>query len=438
MELEEIYSDIEARREKLESELNKLTNGIKAYSNWAWFFVYLGFFVAAIGLTCFFFPKISGKLNLNELGDYFAGSVASVWSLAGLFLIYVAFLGQKQQLIHQQIEILFSQAEVKATRIELKGQKDQLIQQNNTLKLQRFENTFFQLLKVYQSIVESFNNEGTGKAYFIDLQKRLSSSFTFKENADFINEHKNAVAAYKEFYFTNKDNLAYYLRSLYRIFRFIQQGDLSHNQKMVYAKIIRAQLSDGELYILYYNCETEKGHKFKPIIKEFNLLKHLPGFEKMEYSSINSKGFYATTPIDDETNKRRKFYNIISSLVINLVKNKESVSIKHSSPDVIFESWFKDNEYYISVDIGFEYGDDGYLKSGFGGEYLGKEVISDYVKNIIIEILILNQLSIVYSENNIVIKNSIGTGEKYKEAKVIIQFHHTDTLELNLWNDDEK
>ena len=122
--------EIENKKAELDPIIKQLENKIKIYTNWAWAFVIIGFAVALIGLACFFVPSISGKLSLNELGDYFAGTVASSWSLAGLFFIYVAFLGQKQQLINQQIEMQYSQAEIKATRFELAGQKEQLVEQN--------------------------------------------------------------------------------------------------------------------------------------------------------------------------------------------------------------------------------------------------------------------------------------------------------------------
>ena len=47
----------------------------------------------------------TGPQELHVFGDYSGGIVASFWSLAGLFIIYVAFLGQKKEIIYQQHEI---------------------------------------------------------------------------------------------------------------------------------------------------------------------------------------------------------------------------------------------------------------------------------------------------------------------------------------------
>ncbi|WP_439131563.1 hypothetical protein [Polaribacter sp.] len=142
-EIEDSKNRIEERQHLIEIKLSKLDSKIKNYSNWAWFFVILG--VIIIMISSYYFIKMTDveKFELNLLGDFLSGSVASIWSLAGLFFIYVAFLGQKQQLLNQQLEIMYSQLEVKYTRLELAGQKAEMKLQNETLKIQKFEKHLF-------------------------------------------------------------------------------------------------------------------------------------------------------------------------------------------------------------------------------------------------------------------------------------------------------
>jgi hypothetical protein len=45
--------------------------------------------------------------------------------------------------------------------------------------------------------------------------------------------------------------------------------------KQRYARLARAQLSKYELLFLLYNCLTEYGKGFKPLVEEFGLLEHL-------------------------------------------------------------------------------------------------------------------------------------------------------------------
>jgi len=167
-ELEAETKRIEENQNEIKSKIDSLDKDIFIYSRCAWGCVIIGFVAALSAIIYFFNFDFSrnevNNFNLNLLGDFMAGLVASIWSLAGLFFIYVAFLGQKQQLLNQQIEICYSQLELKYTRLELKytrfelkGQKEEMIAHNKTLNQQKFENTFFQLLGLFNSIVNTLD-----------------------------------------------------------------------------------------------------------------------------------------------------------------------------------------------------------------------------------------------------------------------------------------
>lgn len=176
VEIQEASSRIDKRASDTEKALGLLDSKIATLTKVSWSFVAAGAVIALFGIFSYFTSTIPANpatsFNLNLLGDFLAGGVASVWSLAGLFFIYVAFLGQKQQLYHQQLEIMYSQLEVKYTRLELEGQKNELIEQNKTLRQQRFENTFFQLLRNHQDIVNSIDirSSSSNSPYVIKAQ----------------------------------------------------------------------------------------------------------------------------------------------------------------------------------------------------------------------------------------------------------------------------
>jgi hypothetical protein len=148
----------EIREREINEEIKQLNKKVSMFTNVSWGFVALGFIVVFIGI---FFGEFKG---FHEFGDFIGGSVGSIWSLAGLFFVYVAFLGQKQSILNQQMEILHNQEELRATREELAGQKKQMELQNATLKQQQFENTFFQLFNSHQRFNENMkfvHNETT-------------------------------------------------------------------------------------------------------------------------------------------------------------------------------------------------------------------------------------------------------------------------------------
>ncbi|MEM6264478.1 MAG: hypothetical protein AAGI38_18330, partial [Bacteroidota bacterium] len=128
-ELDELRNEISKKEEKVSAEISSLQKQSKFFTYIAWGLVILG---TVLGFIYFFFTK-EDPIKWNEIGDFIGGVTASFWSLAGLLFVFIAFLGQKQQLAQQRLEISFNQYELKATRFELEGQKGQMEEQNKNL-----------------------------------------------------------------------------------------------------------------------------------------------------------------------------------------------------------------------------------------------------------------------------------------------------------------
>lgn len=288
IEIENASRRIEVRQDEIDLELQHLVSQIEKYTTWAWRFVWFGAIIGLFSTIFFICKNTETGFGLNLLGDFMAGTVASIWSLAGLFFIYVAFLGQKQQLLNQQLEIMYSQLEVKYTRLELSGQKEEMMEQNKTLRQQKFENTFFQLLTLFSSIVNSLDLRksgssteviSTGRDCFKIFYKRLTIYLTNR------NQHtvgyKNGKAtldevllAYEDLYNNDKSDMGHYFRTIYHIIKFVDKSDIENKEQ--YIAITRAQLSSYEQILLFYNCLHENGIlKFKPLIEKYALFKNI-------------------------------------------------------------------------------------------------------------------------------------------------------------------
>lgn len=288
-EIEEASFRIQNRQAEINSELSTLESKISLYTKWAWGFVWSGIVIGVLSVVYFICSNTENGFALNLLGDFLGGSVASLWALAGLFFIYVAFLGQKQQLLNQQLELMYSQLEVKYTRLELAGQKEEMKEQNLTLKQQKFENTFFQLINLFGSIVNSLDLRSrqtravttSGRECFDIFYKRLRSHLTtvVYGGASSNDDLKDAtieqtLEAYSTLYSNEKSDLSHYFRTIYHIFKFIDKSDIENKKQ--YSSIARAQLSSYEQILLFYNCLHENGNeKFKPYIEKYAVFKNI-------------------------------------------------------------------------------------------------------------------------------------------------------------------
>ncbi len=288
-EIENATRRIESRQAEIDTELKQLVTQINKYTTWAWKFVWFGAFVAFVSTLFYLGKNTENGFGLNLLGDFMAGTVASIWSLAGLFFIYVAFLGQKQQLLNQQLEIMYSQLEVKYTRLELSGQKEEMKEQNRTLRQQKFENTFFQLLNLFNSIVNSLDIRQrqtlvvttSGRDCFAVFYRRLTfklNSLIYGEAAE-MKDLRSAtvvqtVEAYDQLYSQDKSDMGHYFRTIYHIIKFIDHSEIENKKQ--YISIARAQLSSYEQILIFYNGLHENGYeKFKPLIEKYALFKNI-------------------------------------------------------------------------------------------------------------------------------------------------------------------
>jgi hypothetical protein len=122
-----------------------------------------GLIVVAISLillipfrTYFIASPIDNEL-IGQFGDFIGGIAGSLWALAGVIMFYVALHEQKEDFKTNR-EILSAQLEeFKLQQVELAETRKVFKEQSKTLKLQRFESSFFQLLNFRNESLNSLS-----------------------------------------------------------------------------------------------------------------------------------------------------------------------------------------------------------------------------------------------------------------------------------------
>jgi hypothetical protein len=251
-----------------------------------------------VGVWCltWYLLKDLNETKRGTFGDMF-GSVNALFSglaLAGIILT-----------------ILLQRKELKLQREELQDTRREFETQNETLKLQRFENTFFNLLNQHHLIVNGidfryYKSKEKERKSFMSRNMHVTSTPSEEKEIVIINgrdvfrylynqlivdlkgNEKEYEKIYLKHYERAQTDFGHYFRSLYRMIKIVHQTDFFYdiskvseneifNIKYKYISIIRSQLSDYELLWLFYNCLSENGiEKFKPLIEEYSLLKNIP------------------------------------------------------------------------------------------------------------------------------------------------------------------
>ena len=199
-----------------------------------------------------FSKLVPGVEERGQWGDSFGVITAFFTVLAFIGLIWTILQNSKQlsqnseQLLQNSEQIAIQQEnlkvqieELKQTRKEMEGQTEQFAVQNRTLQLQSFENSFFQLLGLYNNIVslievhradgkrwvgrESFGELFTG--LMGGILRRPTSGAEKQETLKYIDE------TYEKFFSVFQPVIGHYFRFLYNIFKFVDESDLIEKRK---------------------------------------------------------------------------------------------------------------------------------------------------------------------------------------------------------------
>lgn len=216
------------------------------------------YIVVTISLTLLFVYYFNWD-GLGEFGEFFGGFVGTIFTMISLLLVIRTFEYQRKE------------------------SKDQ----RNDAAIQRFNDMFFELLRVYQEQVKELcikgedGKEYCGKEFFNKKQKEIQEEIVKG------NENIEVLDWYIPFYVKNRSKLAPYFRTLFRMFELLQDNkDILGDKRKEYAKIIRAQLTESELFFIRANVHSMYGKDFVDYINKYRIFKHLPFCDLPEYPDV--------------------------------------------------------------------------------------------------------------------------------------------------------
>lgn len=280
--------------------------------------------------------------DTGVIGDTIGGVVGPIVGFIGAILTFLAFYIQYQA---NQVQI-----------VALNEQRKSAEQQEKQILLQQFESNFFELLKLHRENVKELNyrnNEGRNviikiiNEFFEIMQVMIDSNIIRNNRLDeqdlanisyiilffgtdetvtdvlenrFFEKYSNIYDSIeklianlrgksnpynndKYYYNGHQSRLGHYFRHLIRTVMFVHRNKfLTVEQKKEYIKILRAQLSNHEQILLFFNSISDLGLNWElatsvppdeKLITTYNLIKNIPlgsiyGFRpKRYYPNIN-------------------------------------------------------------------------------------------------------------------------------------------------------
>ncbi|MEQ3027070.1 putative phage abortive infection protein [Bacteroides uniformis] len=150
------------------------------------------------------------------------------------------------------------------------------------MKIQQFESNFYSYLNVYITIKNNLNSGSEQKDFFKDIYDLLVDDLSM-QNKSFSDSHMYMIEKYNCIFQKKRGLLSHYFKTIYRLLKIVDTSTFATEEKISYGKIIRSQLTDYELLILYYNYHTSYGEKTRSLILKYNILKHLQTLSKIEF-----------------------------------------------------------------------------------------------------------------------------------------------------------
>lgn len=151
---------------------------------------------------------------------------------------------------------------------ELNRLRQREVEEDTRNAIADFERSFFQLLEHQRQITSSIDIDGG------DNQRNGQDAF--KAIAYFFQRRAQTGLdkAWDETFSKYSNDLGHYFRFLYHLIIFIDGKDFV--DRYHYVRLVRAMLSEYEIFLLALNCALGDGReKFKPLIERYALLHNL-------------------------------------------------------------------------------------------------------------------------------------------------------------------
>lgn len=246
----------------------------------------LGLWTGGMFLTHWYANEYFDVPEKNSKEALFGDSFGAVNALISAFAfagVIVSMYLQRKDLELQREALVVQQKELTQNTQALRSQQKEFEAQNKTMKLQRFENTFFNMLSLQQEIVNNLKHSYNKQIKWPSGNIRENESITTSGRQVF--EHLYTIdlkptieqVGIGAFNTIDLNLFDHYFLHIYRIMKFVDETNLLDNktEKYSYISILRSTLSRYELVYLFYNELNPDYAHFKELIEEYSLFNNL-------------------------------------------------------------------------------------------------------------------------------------------------------------------
>jgi len=246
--------------------------------------IWITVLITVITSSLYFINFGHGKFSDDQsvwgtFGDYIGGVSGTIFNFTGVVLIYFTFKRQQE-----------------------------------TSVLQQFESTFFNLVNIHREMTKSFsgrlNEHGQrnlyeGAEFLLQFSKDLYLTYNYYPLIGTKQQTWQVIQDdYNEHFYLQSTVLAPYYRHLYHFIKYVDESDIRNKKK--YMDILQAQMSDDELYCLFYNAISYGLEKVVPLLDKYSFLENIEAksvafdhHKKMFFPDTKFKYYYQDLPLSE-------------------------------------------------------------------------------------------------------------------------------------------
>lgn len=256
------------------------------------------------------------EAKIGQFGDFVGGIIGTILAFAASLLYLIALKEQRKDVKTNQKALRKQVQEFQNQVKELEMSRGVYEKQLTMMGIQQFESYFYSYFNIYLDVKHQLIL-GNKRTSLKGILKQLSTKISKKQinSKTHYEAYQFAICEYNKILLLYRSELSHYFRSFYRLLTIVTSSHTLSNEieKMKYIKIIRSQLSEDELLILYYNSHSPYAGESKKLLYQYNILKHLSPLRKYEiinrfkdevYEMISIERFY-----DEISPKIRDFVN---------------------------------------------------------------------------------------------------------------------------------
>lgn len=243
-------------------------------------------------------PIIDPELASN-FGDFFGGLIGTIFSIVSVFLLIHTIIEQNQETQRTNIVSNFFRM-IDYHNINVNQLKIAHLDINKSNEIHEGRRAFVQFkIQIHRlfEIVRQINEE---KAYNLpckDIADIVYIIFYYGIDGSWLSFIEEKLSRYKnpelasaiqkkieeipnlKLARTNQTNLSAYFRNMYNAIKMVDESKaLTTKQKKELIKILRAQLSNPELYVLFFNILSRFGSKWikNNYVIKYEIIKNIP------------------------------------------------------------------------------------------------------------------------------------------------------------------